>query len=76
MKHGGYWEYGMQEYTAFLYPIRDPLERVVLTFNYHHPDNRHQEATCQQMQNWEARLKKWGRKRQKLIWQLDSFIIL
>eukprot|EP00533_Pseudo-nitzschia_delicatissima_P010217 CAMPEP_0116079070 /NCGR_PEP_ID=MMETSP0327-20121206/947_1 /TAXON_ID=44447 /ORGANISM="Pseudo-nitzschia delicatissima, Strain B596" /LENGTH=605 /DNA_ID=CAMNT_0003569673 /DNA_START=72 /DNA_END=1886 /DNA_ORIENTATION=- len=37
---------GMTKSTAFLVPIRDPIDRFVSAFNYHHPNNQHQKVKC------------------------------
>eukprot|EP00531_Pseudo-nitzschia_arenysensis_P010848 CAMPEP_0116139552 /NCGR_PEP_ID=MMETSP0329-20121206/13373_1 /TAXON_ID=697910 /ORGANISM="Pseudo-nitzschia arenysensis, Strain B593" /LENGTH=435 /DNA_ID=CAMNT_0003634603 /DNA_START=15 /DNA_END=1322 /DNA_ORIENTATION=- len=39
-------EYGMTTSTAFLLPIRDPIDRLVSAFNYHHPSNHHTQYEC------------------------------
>jgi len=53
-------DHGLRDATAFLIPVRDPLDRLVSAFNYHHPSNKIKGFSCE------------GR-RQPRYWSLDSF---
>ena len=48
---------GMTKSTAFLVPLRDPIDRLVSAFNYHHPENSERNIECDNIQikkftNW------------------------
>jgi len=39
-------DHGLTDATAFLIPIRDPIDRLVSAYHYHHPANHIQTGTC------------------------------
>ena len=75
---------GVSTATAFLFPVRDPIDRLVSAFNYHHPDNHITSSNCESLTATEEKLaetfrdpriadRKKVRKKPIKYWVLQAF---